>query len=213
MNKESNHLRKEYSKFELDESHIVKDPILQFKSWYNDALKSGNPYCNAMALSTADKNGRPSSRYVLLKEITENGFVFYTNYQSRKANDIEQNPYVALTFFWPELERQVRIEGIVEKLDAKESDTYFQSRPIGSKIAAWASPQSIVIENRNLLQSSADEISIKYKNKHLPRPDFWGGYIVIPDMVEFWQGRPDRLNDRIRYMKQDELWKIERLAP
>lgn len=206
-------IRKEYSKATLDEASITKNPIEQFDLWFQEAIKSKIPEPNAMNLGTVNE-GRPSSRTVLLKGVENEKFVFYTNYQSRKGKELDENPACSLTFFWPELERQVRIEGTASRVDSKRSDEYFQSRPRGSQVGAWASPQSSVIQNRALLEERAKQIEEKFKGQEkLPRPHQWGGYEIDPLVIEFWQGRPNRLHDRIEFTKVDGVWRINRLAP
>lgn len=206
-------IRKEYSKASLDESSVSKDPLLQFDKWFKEAIKANVPEPTAFHLSTVN-GGRPASRIVLLKGVENGMFVFYTNYQSRKGRELDENPACSLTFFWPELERQVRIEGVASRVDAKRSDAYFQSRPRGSQIGAWASPQSSVINERSLLEQRVKQIEEKYKGlEKLPRPHQWGGYEIDPIVIEFWQGRPSRLHDRILYTKDDQVWKVNRLAP
>jgi pyridoxamine 5'-phosphate oxidase len=213
MNTNIADIRKDYSLLALNEDDIATNPIEQFSRWWNDAMHSEILEVNAMTLSTATKDGRPSARIVLLKGFDENGFVFFTNYNSRKGNELAENPFAALTFFWKEIERQVRIEGIVEKTDAAESDAYFFSRPQGSRIGAWASPQSTVIKSRDVLEENVARYTGEFKNS-IPRPPHWGGYRVMPLRIEFWQGRSSRLHDRISYTKTDEgSWKAERLAP
>jgi len=207
-------IRKEYIFQTLSEHEVAGKPIDQFETWWKQALESDIEEVNAMTLATVGANGRPSARIVLLKGFDENGFVFFTNYQSHKGNDIQINPYVSVVFFWKELERQVRINGIAEKIDEKESDIYFQSRPEASKIGAWASPQSNVIENREVIENNEAGYQAKFAGNKIERPPHWGGYIVKPEVVEFWQGRASRLHDRIRYtIETDNNWKIERLAP
>jgi pyridoxamine 5'-phosphate oxidase len=206
-------IRKEYSKTTLDVSTISKDPVKQFDTWFQEAVTAKVPEANAMNLATVS-SGRPASRIVLLKGIEHGKFVFYTNYQSRKGKELDENPACCLTFFWPELERQVRIEGTAARIDAKRSEEYFQSRPRGSQIGAWASPQSSVIQERSLLEERAKQIEDKFKGQEkLPKPHQWGGYEVDPLLIEFWQGRPSRLHDRILYSKVDDVWKVNRLAP
>lgn len=206
-------IRKEYTKASLDAATIAKDPIQQFNTWFNEAVTATVPEPNAMNLATVN-GGRPASRIVLLKGVENGMFVFYTNYQSSKGKELEQNPACSLTFFWPELERQVRIEGIASRVDAKRSDEYFQSRPRGSQIGAWASPQSSIIDSRVLLEERAKQLEEKFKGQDkLPRPQQWGGYEVNPMLIEFWQGRASRLHDRIVFTKVDDVWKVNRLAP
>lgn len=207
-------LRKEYTKFSLDISTVLADPIAQFERWFQEAIKSEVPEPNAMNLATVNENGRPSSRIVLLKGIEDKHFLFYTNYFSKKGKELENSPACAVTFFWPELERQVRIEGLADRVAEKISDTYFQSRPRGSQIGAWASPQSSVISDRKILEERQKSIETKFAGKDkLPRPHQWGGYKIAPYLIEFWQGRANRLHDRIEYTLIDEAWQIHRLAP
>ncbi|MEM9296845.1 MAG: pyridoxamine 5'-phosphate oxidase [Bacteroidota bacterium] len=207
-------IRAEYSKHTLDISDVQGDPIEQFQLWFDEANKVEISEVNAMHLSTVNPNGMPSSRIILLKGIENNGFVFFTNYQSDKGKDLDANPAAALLFFWKELERQVRIQGHVEKISKDDSEQYFQSRPKGSQIGAWTSPQSTVIESRELLEEREKAIAEKYKDEEvLPKPEQWGGYILKPIRIEFWQGRPNRLHDRILYSQVDGHWKINRLAP
>ncbi len=207
-------IRKDYSKASLDAKTVAKDPLTQFTEWFQEAVKAEVPEVNAMNLATVNETGRPASRIVLLKGVEEKKFVFYTNYQSRKGKELDKNPACALTFFWPELERQVRVEGIATRIDEKRSEEYFQSRPRGSQIGAWASPQSSLISDRSLLEERVKQIEAKHKSEGpLPKPNQWGGYEVDPLMIEFWQGRPSRLHDRILYTKDDGVWKINRLAP
>ncbi len=207
-------IRKDYQLQILDESEILPDPMKQFEKWWHDVLLSEIDELNAMTLATANKQGRPSARVVLLKEYNPDGFIFYTNYESHKGTEMQENNQVSLLFFWKELERQVRIDGIAEKISAEENDLYFNSRPEGSKIGAWASPQSQVIESRDFLEKKVMEHEQKFTGKQIVRPAHWGGYIVKPNSVEFWQGRPNRLHDRIQYSKQKSGdWKTERLAP
>lgn len=213
MNNSVSNIRNEYSMSSLDEADVDINPIQQFSKWWNDALKSEILEVNAMTLATSTKNGKPSARIVLLKDFDERGFVFFTNYDSHKGKEIADNANAALVFFWKEIERQIRIEGIVEKVSAEESDEYFSSRPEGSRIGAWASPQSAVIKNREILNDNVEKFTSAFKNS-IPRPPHWGGYRVMPELIEFWQGRKNRLHDRIQYTKaQDGSWKVERLAP
>ena len=206
------HIREEYRKRVLSQQNCQDNPISQFELWMNEAINSQVCEPTAMNISTVDKEGRPSSRVVLLKEVNSDGFVFFTNYLSRKGSCIELNPYVALTFFWPELERQVRIEGKAVKIPAAQSDKYFATRPYTSRIGAWASKQSAVISNYKSLLAKAALVAAKHP-LNVPRPDYWGGYLVVPEIVEFWQGRPSRLHDRIRYRKASDNWIRERLSP
>lgn len=207
-------IRKEYMLHSLSEKDVAPNPIDQFTRWWDDALNSKIEEVNAMTLATVTSEGFPSARIVLLKGYTEEGFVFFTNYESHKGKELAQNPRACLVFFWKALERQVRIEGNVEKISAEDSEAYFQSRPVGSRIGAWASPQSTVISGREVIENNVVELEKKYANTPIPRPEHWGGYIVKPINIEFWQGRSSRLHDRILYTAQkDLLWKIERLAP
>lgn len=206
-------LRREYAKQALDEQSVAAEPLTQFRIWFDAALASGIVEPNAMLLSTADAEGRPSARVVLLKDIDDRGLSFFTNYNSRKGGDIAENPYVSLTFWWQELERQVRVEGRAEQLSDAESDLYFASRPRGSRLGAWASPQSAVVSSREELERALQEVESRFGDGDVERPPHWGGYRVIPENVEFWQGRPARLHDRIRYRVDGEEWKIERLGP
>ncbi|MFT4154322.1 pyridoxamine 5'-phosphate oxidase [Parafilimonas sp.] len=213
MNENIAGIRKDYSLLSLDEANIAANAIEQFTRWWNDALQSETEEVNAMTLSTATKDGKPSARIVLLKDYDEKGFVFFTNYKSHKGRELAENPYAALTFFWKKMERQVRIEGMTDKVSDAESNAYFISRPEGSRIGAWASPQSAIIENRAILESNMAHYTNEFKNS-IPRPPHWGGYRVMPLKIEFWQGRSNRLHDRILYTKTNEgSWKAERLAP
>jgi len=205
-------LRKDYTKDTFNEKTALKNPFEQFKTWFDDAVNFPMMEPNAMALSTVSSDGRPSSRIVLLKRYDENGFVFFTNYESRKGRELETNPYASLLFYWDRLERQIRIEGITEKISSEESDDYFQSRPYESRLGAWASKQSEVLPSRFTLIRELAKLLVKYPAK-VPLPPFWGGYRLKPDMFEFWQGRPSRLHDRIRYSNRGGLWIIERLYP
>lgn len=207
------HLRKDYSLKSLSEKDVLPDPVKQFHLWWQEAVNSEIDELNAMTLATSSLEGAPSARIVLLKEFNEKGFVFFSNYESAKGLELNENPRASLLFFWKELERQVRITGMVEKVSENESDSYFLSRPAGSRIGAWASPQSRVIENRDWLEAKVGELNQK-KELELKRPSYWGGYRVKPVIIEFWQGRPNRLHDRIQYtLTENGLWKIERLAP
>ena len=207
-------IRKDYSSEKLSEERIPADPIQQFGIWWNEAIKSEIDEVNAMTLATASSDGFPSARIVLLKGYDENGFIFFTNYQSFKGTQLEENPKACLVFFWKELERQVRITGFVTKTSEKESDTYFKSRPFASQIGAVVSPQSRVIQDRNTLDTKFNKLSVELNEKELKRPPHWGGYCVRPVIMEFWQGRTSRLHDRIQYtLTEKGNWKIERLAP
>ena len=207
-------IRKNYAMESLTEASVAKDPINQFKVWIEETIAAEANEPTAMVLSTVNKSGRPSARVVLLKDVTTDGFMFFTNYESRKGQDLQENPFASLTFFWPELERQVRVEGQIEKVPAEVSDTYFHSRPIGSQIGAWASPQSREIESREELERADASYTSKFAELPvIPRPEHWGGCILVPDLVEFWQGRPNRLHDRIVYERQENNWHLKRLAP
>lgn len=205
-------LRKSYMKGSLSEKDVEPNPIDQFHIWFKQARNADIPEPNAMTVASVDVNGKPSARVVLIKEVTESGFVFFTNYDSRKGRALITNPHAALLFFWPELERQVRIEGSVEKLSDLESDEYYHSRPLDSRIGAWASPQSQIISGRAELITKAAEYALKFA-LNPPRPAHWGGFRVKPELIEFWQGRPSRLHDRIQYSQINSGWKIDRLAP
>jgi len=206
-------LRQEYMRESLDEDAVADDPITQFRAWFDEAVRSKLPMLNAMTLATVSTSGQPSARMVLLKGLDERGFVFYTDYQSRKAQELAVNPRAGLLFYWIELEREVRIEGGIEKTTLTESDAYFASRPLGSRLAAIASNQSAVLTHRRLLEQRYADIAKQYGDAP-PRPANWGGYRVLPDAVEFWQGRPNRLHDRLLYRKTAEgNWDIVRLAP
>jgi pyridoxamine 5'-phosphate oxidase len=207
-------LRKEYQLQSLFKKEVAAEPIQQFEKWWNEAVLAQILEVNAMTLATSSSDGIPSARIVLLKGFTEKGFTFFTNYNSFKGQQLAENPRACLVFFWKELERQVRITGVVEKVSEKESDEYFSSRPPGSRIGAWASPQSQIIENRAWLKAAEDNFQQKFTGIDIKRPIYWGGYIVKPICIEFWQGRPSRLHDRIQYMLlENGAWKIERLAP
>ena len=212
-NTEFSKIRREYSLTELNESSVSNNPFDQFSKWMDEALKSNLVDASAMILATADKNAVPSLRVVLLKGIDSEGFVFYTNYESRKGKELLENPNASLLFFWKELERQIRIEGKVEKISQKESEEYFHSRPYESQLAAWASNQSTKIPDRKYLEKKYEEIKAKYDGKEIPLPPFWGGLKLVPNYFEFWQGRENRLHDRICYTKERSIWNKERLAP
>lgn len=207
-------LRRSATGFVLDREDLADDPIVQFEDWFSHACETVPMDPNAVSISTVDSENRPSSRTVLLKYFDDNGFVFFTNYESNKAKHIEANPNVALLFFWSDAARQVKIRGKAERIPSKETLKYFLSRPRGSQIGAWVSAQSSVITSRNLLETKFQEMKEKFSNKEVPLPSFWGGYRVVPVEIEFWQGRRNRLHDRFQYTKQDDgSWTIERLAP
>jgi pyridoxamine 5'-phosphate oxidase len=207
-------IRKEYIKQTLLEKDVDQNPFVQFDKWWDDAIKSDLDEINAMTLATATPNGIPSARIVLLKSVSENRFVFFTNYNSQKGRELLENPNACLVFFWKELERQIRISGKVEKVSTGDSDEYFASRPEGSRIGAWASPQSSIIASREVIEKNIAQYQQQFTDGNINRPPHWGGYVVIPSAIEFWQGRPDRLHDRIQYtLSENSAWKIERLAP
>lgn len=206
-------MRKEYSRQSLEVQDVSADPIVQFQKWFDEASSSELPEPNAMHLATVSEDGKPSGRIVLLKGIEEGQFIFYTNYKSQKGKAMKKTPWASLTFFWVELERQVRIEGKVDQVSAKTSTDYFHSRPRGSQIGAWVSPQSSVIPGRDFLENRKQELEKQFEGQEIPRPEHWGGYAVEPATLEFWQGRPSRLHDRIRYSLTEGNWIIERLAP
>jgi pyridoxamine 5'-phosphate oxidase len=207
-------LRKEYSSAFLNEEDVFHNPFKQFELWMHQAVEAEILEPHAMTVSTVSAEGKPSSRIVLLRGFDENGFVFYTNYNSHKGNDMAQNKYACLNFFWPELERQIRIEGNIYKIDQQVSTDYFHSRPRESQIGAWASAQSAVIANRKVVEDAYLYFTEKFKDLEvIPKPEHWGGYNIKPTSIEFWQGRPSRLHDRLRFTQVNEAWKIERLSP
>ena len=207
-------LRENYTKGGLLKQDLQSNPFKQFQDWLEFALSAEVLEPNAMTLATIDERGRPVARIVLLKKVDDRGFVFFTNYSSRKGQNIATNPYASLVFWWTNIERQVRIEGKVEKIAENESDDYFHSRPIESQLGAWTSPQSDVIPDRKFLENRLVELTQEYKDKPIPRPPHWGGYRVVPDLIEFWQGRESRLHDRLCYRLDDQgNWQIDRLAP
>lgn len=206
-------IRKEYKLRSLLEKDVDPNPIKQFQQWWNEATLGNIEEPNAMTLSTSNSNGKPSSRIVLLKGLSNGGFVFFTNYESRKGRELKENPYASLLFFWKELERQVRIEGTVSKVDEEKSNDYFLTRPALSKIGAWSSPQSSVIKSRDILDENVIKYQQQFNEGDIPRPPYWGGYVVKPAVIEFWQGRPSRLHDRLQYTLSNDNWLIERLAP
>lgn len=207
-------LRETYMLAGLNEADLNPDPLLQFENWFEQAQTAGLREPNAMTLATASKSGVPSARVVLLKGLSADGFVFYTNYESQKAREMEENPHAALVFFWNLLERQVRVAGPVVRVSRAESRTYFESRPRGHRLGAWASHQSEVIRNRNGLEEALRKLETQYPGEEIPLPNFWGGYRVNPESIEFWQGRPNRLHDRLRYTRTpSRAWRIDRLSP
>jgi pyridoxamine 5'-phosphate oxidase len=206
-------IRREYARARLDEAHVSPDPVAEFDRWFLQAQEAKVLEPNAMALATATRDGTPSVRLVLLKGYDARGFVFFTDYRSRKGAELEGNPRAALAFYWGELERQVRITGAVERTSAQESEAYFRTRPRGSRLGAWVSHQSRVIPSRAPLESGLREVKARFPSDDVPLPPYWGGYRVRPEEVEFWQGREDRLHDRIRYLREGDGWRIERLSP
>jgi pyridoxamine 5'-phosphate oxidase len=206
-------LRREYVSHPFDVESVDADPIVQFRSWFDEAVRAEQPDPEAMTISTASVGGQVSARIVLLRQIDDRGFVFFTNYESRKSRQLSANPYVALTFYWSSLNRQVNITGDAEKLAVQESEDYFQTRPRGSQIAAWTSPQSREIASRDVLERMFAEVEERFSQQSVPCPPFWGGFRVKPVKIEFWQGRENRLHDRVEYKLQNGAWRISRLAP
>jgi len=206
-------LRRDYALATLDERDVDADPIRQFERWFADAAAARVPEPNAMTLSTATRDGVPSARIVLLKGVDANGFAFYTDYRSRKGAELAENPLAALTFLWKEIERQVRITGSVSRVSAQESDAYFRTRPLGSRLGAWASHQSAVLASREELEARVQDVIGRFPDGDVPLPPHWGGFRVAPDEIEFWQGRPDRLHDRLLYRRGEQGWEISRLSP
>ncbi len=213
MKKNIADIRQEYKRASLLETEVDANPLVMFSQWLDDAIKADVPEPTAMTVATSTFEGKPSARMMLLKAADSNGFVFFSNYESHKARELAQNPFASLVFFWPLLERQVRVEGRVSKVSAKESDKYYKTRPIGSRIGAWASPQSQVIPNRRYLENLKTDFQEEFAKREVSRPGNWGGYTLVPNLVEFWQGRPDRLHDRLQYRMENESWLLERLAP
>jgi pyridoxamine 5'-phosphate oxidase len=206
-------IRNDYGKFELSEEGINHNPFKQLRLWLQEAISGAETEPTAMVLSTIDQRGMPDSRIVLLKELNDNGLVFFTNYNSKKGRQIADNPHVSVNIFWPKLERQVRIKGIIEMIGEKESDMYYKSRPIDSQLGAWASPQSEVIENREVLDQNYLLYQEYFKNREIEKPPHWGGFLIRPQYFEFWQGRSNRLHDRFEFSLSDDQWIIRRLAP
>lgn len=206
-------IRKEYMMQTLLEADLEENPLSQFDKWWQQAVDSHIDEVNAMTLATINRSGNPTARIVLLKGYSDEGFVFFTNYESEKAQNIEHHPFGSLVFFWKEIERQIRIEGPIKKISEKDSDIYFNSRPPLSKMGAWSSPQSKEINSRDELEMNFMKTTERFIGKEIPRPNFWGGYVVVPDKMEFWQGRPNRLHDRIVYSRNENNWQRKRLAP
>ena len=207
------HLRREYARARLDERDVDPDPLVQFHKWFDDARRAELPEPNAITLATATPGGVPSARMVLLNAADERGFTFFTDYRSRKGQELEANPHAALVFFWGELERQVRITGTVSRVSREETEAYFRTRPRESRLGAWTSHQSTVLAGREVLEARLREMSARHPGDEVPTPPHWGGYLLTPDALEFWQGRESRLHDRVRYQREAGSWRIERLSP
>jgi pyridoxamine 5'-phosphate oxidase len=208
-------VRREYERAGLSEGELAADPVEQFRLWLDQAMAADPQEFTAMTLATADREGRPSARVVLLKGVDERGFVFYTNYESRKGRELQENPRAALVFYWGALDRQVRVEGTVERTSREESEAYFRSRPLGSRLGAWASPQSRPLSGREEIERRVEEAGRRFPEGEVPLPEDWGGFRVRPEEIEFWQGRRSRLHDRLRYVRSSsgDGWRVERLAP
>lgn len=213
MNSAIANLRQDYKLHALLEADANPDPIVQFQTWFDESVAAQLPEPNAMTIATATPEGIPSARVVLLKGFDDRGFVFFTNYDSHKGQELQANPHAAIVFLWTELERQVRIQGTVERISAAESDNYYYSRPAGSRLGAWASEQSQVIADRTVLETRLEQLQTEYPDGDIARPSHWGGFRVMPTLIEFWQGRSSRLHDRLRYQKVGENWTIDRLSP
>ncbi len=214
MNRDLTNYRKSYEKYTLEEENLQDSPFQLFSDWFKEVEESGGvEETNAMTLTTLGLDGFPKARVVLLKEFDHTGFIFYSNYESEKAKAMDSNNKVCISFFWPNLERQVIIKGSVEKVSEEKSESYFRSRPRGSQLGAWASQQSEIINSRTVLENQLQSLEAKFEGKEIPKPSFWGGYQIIPSEFEFWQGRANRLHDRIRYQKEGDLWITKRLSP
>lgn len=207
------HLRTEYHFPPLDKDKLNNNPLLQFEAWFNDACIGNVLEPNAMILATSTCEGKPSTRTVLLKKLDDKGLIFFTNYESRKSKELQENPFVSITFLWLKIGRQVNIEGRVEKISQEESATYFACRPRESQLSTWASPQDKIISSREILEKNFTKYEMEFKNKEIPHPSFWGGYRILPTAFEFWQGQTHRLHDRFRYTQKNNYWQIDRLAP